>query len=217
MALDNGWRGPDIVADGLVFYLDAGSPNSYRTDFGNTWKDISGNNYRGSLTNGPTFSSAGGGCIVFDGGDDYVSTTFTVPAQNTTTSFSWNCWVYPVQNSNRDIFMGNRNTILNFIKLTSNNFEYYPVALGGAMTLNVWQNVCAVKNLTNFFYYKNGTQTATTTSSATLLANPFFIGGDNTAGEYGGGRVAMEQIYNRALSATEVLQNYNALKSRFGL
>jgi len=72
MGFQNGWRGPDIVADGLVLYLDAGSPNSYRPDFGTTWKDMSGFNNSGSLINGPTYSSANGGSIVFDGVDDYI-------------------------------------------------------------------------------------------------------------------------------------------------
>jgi hypothetical protein len=210
------YTGPSIVTDGMVLSLDAANTKSYVS--GSTvWRDMSGNNYSGSLINGPAFSSENGGAIVFDGVNDYVSTTFTVPAQNTTTSFSWNCWVYPIRNNNRDIFMGNRNTTLNFIKLTSNNFEYYPMSFGGTMTLNVWQNICIIKNLTNFFYYKNGTQIATTTSSATLLANPFFIGGDNTADEYSQGSVALSTVYNRALPASEISQNYNAQKSRFGL
>jgi len=140
-----------------------------------------------------------------------------MPAQNTTTVFSWNCWVNPTRNNNNDIFMGNRNTTFNFIKLTSNNFEYYPMFFGGTMTLNTWQNICVVKNLTNFFYYKNGIQTATTSSSATLTTNPFFIGGDNTATEFASGSVALARIYDRVLSADEIAQNYNAQKSRFGL
>jgi len=207
---------PSIVTSGLTLFYDAGFVPSYpRT--GTTWNDLSGNNYSGTLVNTPTFSGASGGYFSFDGTDDYMSTTYTTPAQNATTSFSWNCWIYPIRNNNNDIFMGNRNTTLNFIKLTSNNFEYYPISFGGTMTLNVWQNICVVKNLTNFFYYKNGTQIATTTSSATLTTNPFFIGGDNTAAEYGQGRVAISTVYDRALSATEILQNYNALLPRYSL
>ena len=207
---------PSIVTSGLTLMLDAGFVPSYpRT--GTVWNDLSGNNYAGTLVNTPTFNSANEGYFSFDGTNEYISTTYTTPAQNTTTSFSWNCWIYPVRNNNSDIFMGNRNTTLNFIKLTSNNFEYYPISFGGTMTLNVWQNICVVKNLTNFFYYKNGTQTSTSGSTGTLAANPFFVGGDNTAAEYSQGRVAISTVYNRALSATEVSQNYNALKTRFGL
>lgn len=207
---------PNIVTSGLTLILDAGFIPSY-TRTGTTWNDLSGNNYTGTLVNTPTFNSANEGYFSFDGTNEYISTTYTTPAQNTTTSFSWNLWVYPTRNSNLDIFMGNRNTTLNFIKLTSNNFEYYPMSFGGTMSLNVWQNICVVKNLTNFFYYKNGTQTSTSGSTGSLVANPFFVGGDNTAAEYSQGRVAVSTVYNRALSATEVSQNYNALKTRFGL
>jgi hypothetical protein len=77
MAFNHGWRGPNIVRDGLVLYLDAGSPNSYQGS-GTTWKDISKvNQNNGTLVNGPTFSSANGGSIVFDGVDDYVSEPYT--------------------------------------------------------------------------------------------------------------------------------------------
>ena len=204
------------VTNGLVLSLDAADKNSY-IGSGTTWRDLSGNNNNGSLANTPTFSSINGGNIVFNGTNQYVSTTYIMPAQNTTTTFSWNCWVYPVRNTALDIFMGNRNTTLNFIKLHSNNFEYYPLSFGGAMPLNQWQNICVVKNLTNFSYYRNGIQTATTSSSAALTANPFFIGGDNTANEYASGSIALARTYNRVLSATEITQNYNAQKSRFGL
>ena len=59
-----------IVTDGLVFYVDAGNSNSYPGS-GTTWSDLIGSN-DGALTNGPTFDSANGGSIVFDGTNDYV-------------------------------------------------------------------------------------------------------------------------------------------------
>jgi len=210
-----------IINNGLVLSLDAADKNSYPGS-GTVWRDLTANNYSGSLTNTPTFNSANGGSFAFNGTNQYISTTYVMPAQNTTTVFSWNCWVNPIRNNDRDIFMGNRNTIVNFIKLTSNNFEYRQdgnlIAFGGAMTLNIWQNICVVKNLTNFFYYKNGTEIATgIESAASLVANPFFIGGDNTATEFASGSVALARIYDRVLSADEIAQNYNAQKSRFGL
>ena len=62
--------GPNIITNGLVLALDAANTKSYVS--GSTvWRDLSGNNNSGSLTNGPTFNSANGGSIVFDGVDDY--------------------------------------------------------------------------------------------------------------------------------------------------
>jgi hypothetical protein len=64
--------GPSINEEGLVLALDAADRNSY-IGSGTSWKDLSGNSYNGTLTNGPTFSAANGGVIVFDGVDDYVA------------------------------------------------------------------------------------------------------------------------------------------------
>ena len=65
---------PDIVTDGLVLCLDAADKKSYPGS-GTTWTDRSGNGNNSTLTNGPTFDSANGGSIVFDGSDDISLTT----------------------------------------------------------------------------------------------------------------------------------------------
>ena len=68
---------PTIVTDGLVFAVDAANYQSYPGS-GTTWSDlVNGND--GTLTNGPTFDSGNGGSIVFDGSDDYMSTTYSTP------------------------------------------------------------------------------------------------------------------------------------------
>jgi hypothetical protein len=206
---------PDIVKDGLVLNVDAGASISYPGS-GTTWTDISGNGNTGTLVNGPTYSTANGGVIVFDGTNDYVNfSTYSQPAYTTTTSFSWNVWVYPVSNSDF-VIMGNRGGAeLIFTKLTTNNFEYYPTNLGGVMPLNVWQNICVIKDQTNLYYYRNSSLIASTTSSSTKTSRPFYVGGDPGASEYTNSRIAQVSIYNRALTAAEILQNYNALLPRF--
>jgi len=55
MSFNSGWRGPNIVKEGIVLYLDPGSPNSYYGGSGNVWKDISGNNYTSTLYNTPDY------------------------------------------------------------------------------------------------------------------------------------------------------------------
>ena len=64
--------GPDIVTNGLVLYLDAANNRSIVSG-STTWFDLSRNGNTGSLINGPTYSSANGGSIVFDGANDYVA------------------------------------------------------------------------------------------------------------------------------------------------
>ena len=85
------------------------------------------------------------------------------------------------------------------------------------MTLNEWQNICITKNGTSFTYYKNGSSIATQTSSITKPSKPFFIGGDNTANEYSNHRISMAMVYTAALTASEVAQNFNALRGRYGI
>ena len=207
-----------IVTDGLVLCLDAANTKSYPGS-GTTWTDTIGGNV-GTLTNGPTFNSANGGYIAFDGTDDYTSfSSYSQPAYSTSTSFTWYVWVYPLENSN-DVVIGNRGTDSNFTKLTTNKFEYFNDNVGGAMTLNEWQNICITKNGTSFTYYKNGSSTATETSTITKTSTDFFVGGDPRPGstaECSNCRIAAVLVYNKALTAAEVLQNYNVYKKRYNL
>ena len=207
-----------IVTDGLVLCLDVANTKSY-SGSGTTWTDTIGGNV-GTLTNGPTFNSANGGYIAFDGTDDYTSfSSYSQPAYSTSTSFTWYVWVYPLENSN-DVVIGNRGTDSNFTKLTTNKFEYFNDNVGGAMTLNEWQNICITKNGTSFTYYKNGSSTATETSTITKTSTDFFVGGDprpSSTAECSNCRIAAVLVYNKALTAAEVLQNYNVYKKRYNL
>jgi hypothetical protein len=82
------YRGPHIVTDGLILSLDAANNKSYPRS-GTTWNDLSGNGNNGTLVNGPTFSSANGGSIVFDGTNDVVSTTLVQTFVNELTVETW--------------------------------------------------------------------------------------------------------------------------------
>jgi hypothetical protein len=209
---------PKIVTDGLVLALDAGNVKSYASG-SSTWFDKSGFGNNGTLINGPTFNTGSLGSIVFDGANDYVTSSYVQPLQDSGTSFTWNVWVFPIRNSNADLIIGNRGGAeLIFTKLTTNAFEYYPTNISVTLPLNVWQNVCIVKSLTNFTYYRNSTVAGSRVIAISQASRPFFIGGDPTAvGEYFNSRISQVSVYNRALSAQEVLQNYNATKGRFGL
>jgi hypothetical protein len=207
----------NIVEGGLTLYLDAGNTASYPGS-GTAWTDLSGNSNSGTLTNGPTFNSDNQGSIVFDGTNDYVNfASYSQPAYGTTTSFTWNIWVYPTRNSNGDLLMGNRGADLDFTKLTTNNFEYYPDNFGGAMPLNVWQNVCVVKNETNLFYYRNSSLIESGTSSSTKPSKPFYVGGDPISLEFSISRISQVLVYNRALSISEIAQNFNSVRGRYGI
>jgi hypothetical protein len=232
MAFQNGWRGPDIVSDGLVLYLDAGSPNSYRPDFGTTWKDMSGFNNSGSLINGPTYSSANGGSIVFDGVDDYVTTNLITIGTNNTTNIIWYKWngidqikilsylgSSGINGMGYIINNGSGAPIGNKVSVLYGGAYYNAIDTGtlfGTLVSNVYTQLTLTRDTTTTRLYQNGVFLGSTTKTPNAnTSNLTFSLGD--ALYIAAGSVAITMFYNKALSATEVLQNYNATKTRFGL
>jgi hypothetical protein len=241
MSTVGNWRGPNIVKDGLVLYLDAGSPNSYINGiFGTSWKDISGNSNNGTLINGPTFDSGNGGSIVFDGTNDYISTTSPVSVGNT---FTVNVWVkvttLAVNFSTRRTIVGNDYPYTAgrgfFFVASGNNGSDFFISLGndqkvavtttGLISANTIYMLSARVNGTDLIkLYRNGIEVpgyAVQNNGDVSLSylTPCIIGrrSTGTTNDLFTGNIYNTQIYNRALSDTEILQNYNATKARFGL
>jgi hypothetical protein len=238
MAFANGGR---IVTDGLVLSLDAADQNSYPGS-GTVWNDLSGNNNTGSLTNGPTFSGANGGSLVFNGSNQYANlgnpNSLNIPGSITIES-----WVYPT-----DITTGvvkgiasrweNNSKSYKIAILNSTSKFYIDVSNAGTediylqstqnATINTWYHVVGtyisgVSPSLNIYVnaqLSNGVLIGTIPQSLFSGASLFLVGTDATVasgGNFFTGRIAETRVYNRALSATEVLQNYNAQKSRFNL
>ena len=213
----------DIITTNLVLHLDAGNSSSY-SGSGTTWTDLTGNGNNGTLVNGVSYSSSDGGYLSFDGSNDRVDfSTYVQPAYTSSTSFTWLIWVYPTSYSNNDVIMGNR--VISgtnvWTKLTPTRFEWkYPNHLDNStdVTQNQWQNICIVKNGSSFTYYKNGSSIDTMTSNHSKNhTNPFYLGGDPSYGENPACRISIVAVYDAALTASEVLHNYNATKGRYGL
>jgi hypothetical protein len=227
--------GSNIVTDGLVLWLDAANRKSYPGS-GNTWLDLSGNNNTGTLTNGPTFSSANNGSIVFDGTNDYVNcgtNTNLSPIDGITVG----CWVYFNNINRREIFIGKGNgQIANtnqywIEKLNTNVFQLLivtdiPSAVESRLGLsdfiiqnNTWYFVCLTYNRQNLRGFVNGVQSINTLAITSPLHFTEYNLGVGRLGDLPSlpmeGKIAAAQIYNRALSAQEVRQNYDALKSRY--
>ena len=208
---------PSIITSGLTLLLDAGFTPSYPT-VRNTWYDLSGNGYHGTLVNGVSFSTVSGGTMVFDGTNQYISfSTYTQPAQTSATSFTWNVWLFSNTATSSPI-LGNRFGGASWTKYTGFGFEYNSVqnVLTGGTTNGVWRNMSIHKNNTSFSLYRDGSLISTGTNTGSTSSLPFYIGGD-PGGEFSNGFVSIVQIYNRSLSSTEVLQNYNAQRSRFNI
>jgi hypothetical protein len=229
----------NTVTNGLVLSLDAAKRDSYPGS-GTAWRDISGNGNNGTLTNGPTFNSDNGGSIVFDGVDDFVSTNkqfFTGTDNFTITTWlksngTQNQYSVPISQGHYPV-IANQNTgfafQIGFPSLTdmtfilgdgtttwrSVSFSYTP------NTDTTWTFLSVTKNSNTFITYKNGIFVASGTHTISYGTYNFTIGKDSYNIDSNSrswiGRIASTQIYNRALSATEILQNYNAVKSRYGL
>ena len=213
---------PKIVTDGLVLSLDAGNVKSYPGS-GTVWTDKSGFNNNGTLTNGPTFNSANGGSIVFDGVDDISIHPSTLYVDN----FTLSAWVYKTSSGIQTIIAkGNLSFVLNFYLRIAGNSGFYGTNASFSeilipdLVLNVWNNTVLTYDKTSLKYYLNGVfinqNNATNTPSSTTSNTTVGRLGDFN-GQYWTGRIATTQIYNRALSAQEVSQNFNALRGRFGI
>lgn len=216
--------GPKLATDGLVLCLDAADVNSYpRT--GTSWSDVSGNSNNGALTNGPTFNSSNGGSIVFDGVDDCVlvnsnanilsKTAYTKTAWFYTTSFGTNNNIISGGNSGQHAFWLGASSYLR----AGHNGNWNTVVTTTSMSLNTWYYGAVTFNTsTGWILYLNGIQETTSLDTTTFTGNQeILIGAYSTAGNVYTGRIATSLVYNRVLTSTEILQNYNATKSRFGL
>jgi len=264
---------PRIVTDGLVLCLDAANPRSYPGS-GTTWSDISRTGTNGTLVNGPTYSSANGGSIVFDGVNDYA-TTIRVPNMTTSSaeaSITYEYWVQPTQNiyslftqtdNNTTWFspgsvnglqqntgykyytgsgFNTQNTHCAFqFALGTNGFvagvhqnSYAPPILVDYRTITGSVHLVVVKRTYNCSYYLNGVKIKDSLTISRIIGDGLGTIFDSNGtpspstndmisprsiyfGRFFKGNVFSYKLYLRELSATEVLQNYNATKTRFGL
>jgi hypothetical protein len=226
---------PKIVTDGLVLSLDAGNVKSYPGS-GTVWTDKSGFNNNGTLTNGPTFNSANGGSIVFDGTNDYVELNRVVQDD-----FSLCCWFRTTQsyaiggNTTKQWYFGAglvdaevANVVNDFgmtLQLGKVDFGVGnpDVTLQSPLTYNddVWHYAVGTRNKTTgvINLYVDGELKDTGIGNTNSLTAPskIRIGSQQTNLGFYSGKISTVQIYNRVLTQTEILQNYNATKSRFGL
>ena len=220
---------PKIVTSGLVLCLDAANKLSYRGS-GTTWTDLSGNNYNGTLTNSPTFSGTNSGNIVFDGTDDYVLVTQTLSTPITICGFikytdqakALNTFINSFPHNTLAISL-NRNGAGNLQVYIGNGSSWLgtpSINSSTTIAVNTWYHISFTCNGSTSILYLNGVNVGTSANIPSGWSTYFYLGhltGGVSNSEYLKGNIASTMIYNRALTAVEILQNYNANKSRFGL
>lgn len=222
--------GPNIVTDGLILYLDAGNTKSY-PGFGTTWTDISRSRFNGTLTNGPTFNTGSGGSIVFDGVDDLVSVNNNAALNSNIGTVS--VWFKANSITGYHSLIGKHDSAFSLNGFNLFVYTSGPVISGqikGASTTtnlpsmlistNIWYNyTVSFSSGDSYSSYMNGILLGTgSLVSFTVSSQPLRIGSSvDSFWQTFNGNIAQALLYNRALTATEVLQNYNTTRGRFGI
>lgn len=215
--------GPNISSDELVLCLDPADINSYPGS-GTTLFDMAGNNYDAALQGGASYS---GGNIVLNGTTDYLEVTDTADLDGTTEKTICIWLKLDAYTSPGSIFCKRSDTTNNdyFIFLWTGNTVWWDQGAGSRINtgyvppLNTWLNLCFVKNASARILYINGAAYNSYSAGAvTTTISNLFIGRNALSGSfYLDGTLGPIQIYNRALSAAEILHNFNATRKRYNV
>jgi hypothetical protein len=217
---------PRIVTNGLVLCLDAGNRKSY-SGSGNVWRDLAGSN-NGTLTNSPTFSSANGGSIAFDGANDFVIITNNISLNTPNNTLV--CWAKSnVENWNEYGFLlSKRNIYIIHPTINTKNVNYYYrlndnwiQEMVTVPNITIWNMYACSWDGTRINAYLNGSLIKSGVKTGLLNTgdtNSLEIGRDSgNSSRILNGNISIAQIYNRALTPAEIQQNYNATKGRYKL
>lgn len=218
------YRGPQVVTDGLILALDAANTKSYPKS-GTIWNDLAGNGTNITLVNGPTFSTENGGAIVFDGTDDYGK----IPTLNTNSNFTISMFFkYTVSSASRVLSLvagwqplaGNNYLQIRVyqgaIQLINSNISNIGTFTNSSVLINAVYNLSIIRTGNTYDCYINGQYRSSLTSSIVFTTTDPGLATNGGSERYQG-NIYNFYNYNRALTASEVFQNHNALKSRFNI
>ena len=229
MALTHGIK--PIVTSGLILCLDAANRKSFPNNGGTTWTDLSGNRITGALNGGVGYNSANGGSLTFDGSNDFVDYSFASPFAETVI-----VWAKSAGNNwNTDGWMSHSRSINGHHLHPSANLRRMEYSVsdstGGSSVFIGSYTPTEITTPHMYSYTTNGsnlhkgyfdvTEVVSSSSSITRTTTPTavtqYLGKDSILTRFGEGNIYACLRYNRALTATEIAQNYNALKGRYGL
>lgn len=221
-----------LITENRFVQLDAGNTESY-SGTGTVWTDLEGND-NGTLVNGPTFNADNGGSIVTDGVNDFIRIGRVAGTGTATQSMTYELWVNPLDNNGNILSMSSANPQTGWNmppiaaaggrfrgKIWPNNF----LLSDTTFTQGTWYHVVLVwdyPNRTQLLYVNgvlNDSQGGITYASSNI-DNFIFLGQQNPGADNTGmfaGRYGIFRLYNRALTANELLQNFNSNRRRFGL
>jgi hypothetical protein len=210
--------------DSLIYYLDASNPKSYIS--GSTiWYDISRTGINGTLINGPTYNSSNGGRIVFDGVNDHV----VLPANsiNTNADLTLNFWnktsstssgsrtLLGVPSGTGYLQVRYQNNTIQLVKSSNADMGTFTGFTASTSTIYLI-TITLSKSANTYSLYVNGSLVSTFVSNQTFTTSAPGLG-INNGNEHFNSNMYSFSYYNRALTATEIQQNFNATKTRYGL
>ena len=229
-----------LITDGLILNYDFGSAETY-PGVGTLAQNLVGTGYTGTLTNGPAYSTLGGGSLLLDASNDYISSLdpgLALP-------FTMSVWVYFNSLSGWQTIIGqdtsisvprgrfyfqraNANAVSPNIpgritfSLIKSDGEVWAVNSQANPTTSTWINYTASISATNMSLYQNGVLQDSLNGAFSLQAGtgPITYGVgwyDSILADYCNLNLGNVQIYNRALSASEIGQNFNATRNKFGI
>ena len=233
------WPNPvDVVTSGLILYLDAGNLSSYPGS-GTTWTDLSGNGNNLTLTNGPTYTTNNGGSLIFDGTNDYAG----LASISSFNAYSISIWFKPTTtvnststfkvlfqlrtgsgNDNKYICFGSATSLLTDEYITfidATNDTRTGITDGGSLSAGSWYNLVFNYESSQYKMYINNVLKTTSTANGgvPLITNPncVYINCYQGALYFADNTLSTCAIYNRTLSSTELNQNFNAIRTRYGI
>jgi hypothetical protein len=214
---------PKIVTDRMVLCLDTANSKSYPR-VGTVWNDLSENNNNSILT-GTTFSPSNGGTFIFNGTSDFANTQKTSAQLGFyDASYTMEAWVYPTNlDGDRTMFGTDGADTREGLHLVFRNGEIYQGHYNsdfgaGTVSINNWYQIVYTYNVTNNAcqIFKNGILQGTGSIGSFIGTTSVLIGRWEDSTNFSGNG-SIYRIYNSVLSTSQILQNYNALRGRFGL
>ena len=211
--------GPDIVKSNLTCLFDSVNVKSYPGS-GNTWTDLSGNGNNATKSGGVSYNS---GYMSFDGSGYFYTDTSKVTVNKTAytkmafiyvTNFNYSNNIISGGTDAHAFWLGGGNTLK-----MGHNGSWYLAQTTTTMSLNQWYFVAGTFNTTDGYkVYHNGVLEGSSNNVNTwsTSANDTYIGAFSAANNFSG-KINNVMVYNRALTDSEIMQNFNALRGRYSL
>lgn len=219
---------PSIVTTGLVLCLDAGNPRSYPGS-GTAWNDAATNGFNFTLLNGPTYSSNNLGFFTF-GVDDIATAGYNTALDTQTPTVE--VWVKTNSLKQNGFWFEKGSVNSQYSLFQEGTAIQWRMNIGGITQLSTsssvistssWCQVVGTYTTGTRVLYVNGVAVNSDTQTGTIATNSSGM----SVGAYGGnsgrnayfynGALSICRIYNQALTATQVLQNFNATRGRYGI